>query len=127
MKTLILSGAALGALLALTTPASAADAAHGKDLFRAQCGACHTAGEGDGDGGLGPALKGVVGRKVGGDPDYAYSQALADSKDKWTADNLSTFLADPQKVMPGTAMPIRVGSAEDRADIAAYLATVKAP
>jgi cytochrome c2 len=126
MKTLILSGAALGALLALTTPASAADAAHGKDLFRAQCGTCHTAGEGDGDGGLGPALKGVVGRKVGGDPDFSYSQVLSDAKDKWTEDSLSAFLADPQKAMPGTAMPIRVGSPEDRADLAAYLATVKA-
>jgi cytochrome c2 len=125
MKTLILSGAALGALLALSTPASAADAAHGKDVFRGQCGACHTAGEGDGDGGLGPTLKGVVGRKIGGDPDFAYSQVLSDSKDKWTTDNLSTFLADPQKAMPGTSMPIRVGSPEDRADLAAYLATVK--
>lgn len=125
MKTLILSGAALGALLALSTPAAAADAAHGKDLFRAQCGACHTAAEGDGDGGLGPALKGVVGRKVGGDPNFGYSPVLADSKDKWTADSLSTFLADPQKAMPGTAMPIRVGSPDDRADIAAYLVTVK--
>ena len=126
MKTLILSGAALAALLALSTPASAADAAHGKDLFRAQCGTCHVAAEGDGDGGLGPSLKGVVGRKVGGDPDFSYSQVLSDAKDKWTEDSLSTFLADPQKAMPGTAMPIRVGAPEDRADIAAYLATVKA-
>ena len=125
MKTLILSGAAVGALLALSTPASAADAAHGKDLFRAQCGTCHAAGEGDGDGGLGPNLKGVVGRKIGGDPDFSYTQVLSDSKDKWTTDSLSTFLADPQKAKPGTSMPIRVGSPEDRADLAAYLATVK--
>ncbi len=67
----------------------------------------------------------MVGRKVGGDPNFGYSQALADSKDTWTADSLSTFLADPQKAMPGTAMPIRVGSPDDRADIAAYLVTVK--
>jgi cytochrome c len=126
MKTLILSGAALGALLALSTPAAAADAAHGKDLFRAQCGTCHAAGEGDGDGGLGPNLKGVVGRKIGGDADFSYSPALSDAKGNWTEDSLSTFLADPQKAMPGTAMPIRVGSPEDRGDMVAYLATVKA-
>ncbi len=126
MKSLILTGAAFGALLALSTPAAAADAAHGKDLFQAQCGVCHMAGDGDGDGTTGPSLKGVIGRKIGGDPAFAYSQALTDAKDKWTEDSLANFLADPQKAMPGTAMPIRIGSPEDRADLAAYLASVKA-
>ena len=125
MKTLFVAGFSVGALLAMSTPVLAADASHGQTLFRAQCGICHQAGQDDGDGGQGPSLKGVIGRKIGGDADYAYSQALSDAKDKWTVDSLATFLGDPQKALPGTSMPIKVGNADERADIAAYLATVK--
>lgn len=125
MKTLFLAGLSAGALLALSNPVLAADAAHGQQLFRTQCGVCHQGGEGDGDGGQGPGLRGVIGRKIGGDADFAYSPALSDAKDKWTVDSLSAFIADPQKVLPGTSMPIKVNNADDRADIAAYLATLK--
>ena len=125
MKTLFLVGLSAGALLALSTPALAADAAHGQQLFRTQCGVCHQGGEGDGDGGQGPSLRGVIGRKIGGDTDFAYSQPLTDAKDKWTVDSMTAFIADPQKSMPGTSMPIKVNNADDRADIAAYLATLK--
>jgi cytochrome c len=129
MKTFVLTGAALGALFVLSLPAAsqAADAANGQAQFRGQCGVCHMAGKDDGDGGQGPSLAGLIGRKAGGDPNFgAYTQAMTDDKEVWTEANLATFLADPQKVVPGTAMPIRVGSPTDRADIAAYLATVKA-
>jgi len=126
MKTYILAGVAAGALIVMSTPVLAADAAHGQELFRGQCGICHQGGEGDGDGGQGPSLRGVVGRKVGGDPNFAYTQVLSDAKDKWTTDSLSTFLADPNKAMPGTAMPISVKNDADRADIIAYLASLKA-
>jgi cytochrome c2 len=129
MKTLVLTAAGLGALLVLSLPTAsmAADAANGQAQFRGQCGVCHTAGKDDGDGGQGPSLAGVIGRKAGGDPNFgAYTQALSDDKDVWTEANLAAFLENPQKVVPGTAMPVRVGSATDRADIAAYLATVKA-
>ncbi|MGZ3313232.1 MAG: c-type cytochrome [Caulobacteraceae bacterium] len=126
MKTLLLAGLAAGALIALGSSALATDAAHGQQLFRAQCGVCHQAGEGDGDGGAGPALRGVVGRKVGGDTNFGYSQALSDSKESWTEDNLGVFLADPNKAKPGTSMPISVKNDADRADLIAYLASLKA-
>jgi cytochrome c len=128
MKTFVLAGAALGALVVLSLPAAslAADAANGQAQFRGQCGVCHTAGKDDGDGSQGPALAGVIGRKAGGDQNFGgYTQALTDDKDVWTEANLAAFLENPQKVVPGTAMPIRVGSPAERADIAAYLATVK--
>jgi cytochrome c2 len=125
MKTFVSTGAALGALLLLSAPAMAADADHGQTLFRQQCGVCHMAGEGDGDGGQGPSLAGVVGRKVGGDVNFSYTQPMMDDKDVWTQDSLAAFLENPQKAVPGTAMPIRVASPTDRADIAAYLAKVK--
>jgi len=126
MKTYILAGLAAGALIVVSTPVSAADAVHGQELFRGQCGVCHQGGEGDGDGGSGPSLRGVVGRKIGGDANFAYTQVLSDAKDKWTTDNLSTFMADPNKAMPGTAMPISVKNDADRADLIAYLASLKA-
>jgi cytochrome c2 len=125
MKTFLLAGLAAGALTTLGSTALAADAAHGQQLFRQQCGICHQAGDGDGDGGPGPSLRGVVGRKVGGDANFGYTQALSDSKESWTADNLGAFLADPAKTKPGTSMPISVKNDTDRADLVAYLATVK--
>ena len=125
MKTYILAGLAAGALIVVSSPAFAADAAHGQELFRGQCGVCHMAGEGDGDGGSGPSLRGVIGRKIGGDTNFAYTQVLSDAKDKWTADNMSTFLADPNKAKPGTSMPISMKNDADRADMIAYLATLK--
>jgi cytochrome c2 len=126
MKTFLLAGFAAGALILAGAPAMAADPAHGQQLFRAQCGICHQAGEGDGDGGSGPSLRGVVGRKIGGDAAFGgYTPTLSDAKDKWTEAGLSTFLTDPNKAMPGTSMPISIKNDGERADIIAYLATLK--
>ena len=125
MKTFLLAGLAAGALITTAPSALAADASHGQQLFRAQCGVCHQGGEGDGDGGAGPSLRGVVGRKVGGDAGFGYTQVLSDSKESWTQDNLGAFLADPNKAKPGTSMPISVKNDTDRADLVAYLASLK--
>jgi cytochrome c len=127
MKTLLLAGLAAGALTVLATSAVAADAAHGQQIFRTQCGICHQAGEGDGDGGSGPSLRGVVGRKVGGDASFGgYTSVLSDSKETWTPDNLGAFLTDPSGAKPGTSMPISVKNDTDRADLVAYLSSLKA-
>ena len=126
MKTFLLAGSTAAAAIALGSSALAADPSHGQQLFRTQCGVCHLGGDGDGDGGPGPSLRGVLGRKVGGDANFSYTQVLGDSKETWTADNLSTFLADPNKTKPGTSMPISVKNDTDRADLVAYLASLKA-
>jgi cytochrome c2 len=125
MKTFLLAGVTGAALFALGTSALAADPSHGQQLFRAQCGVCHQGGEGDGDGGAGPSLRGVVGRKVGGDAGFSYTQVLSDSKESWTQDSLGVFLADPNKAKPGTSMPISVKDDTERADLVAYLASLK--
>ncbi len=126
MKTFLLAGLTVGALAIVSTSASAADAAHGQELFRAQCGVCHAGGEGDGDGGQGPSLKGLIGRKIGGDTAFGgYTDVLSSAKDKWTPANLNTFLIDPNKDRPGTNMPISVKNDAERADIIAYLASLK--
>ena len=102
------------------------DAAHGKAVFTARCGLCHSAGD-VGEAGQGPPLAGVVGRRAASAPGFSYTSALKASKLTWTPANLDTFLAGPSKLVPGTAMPIAVGDAKTRADLIAYLATVKGP
>jgi cytochrome c2 len=103
------------------------DPVHGQMLFQQRCGLCHTAGPQDGDGGQGPPLAGVVGRRAGATPDFNYTAALKRSRKIWTPEALDRFLAAPGKDVPGTAMPISTPSAKDRADLIAYLATVKPP
>jgi cytochrome c2 len=38
---------------------------------------------------------------------------------------LEKYLADPKKALPGTTMMVAAANAQDRADIVAYLATLK--
>lgn len=111
------------ALVALSagTAASAAggDAAHGKVVF-ARCAACHDLNTGKTV--LGPTLKGIVGRKSGSVPGFAYSSALKTKAVDWTAANLDAFIAAPTKYAPGTRMPFAgLPDAKDRADLIAYM------
>jgi glucose/arabinose dehydrogenase/cytochrome c2 len=113
------------AVMALLTsmPARAAggDASHGGQLFNAQCQLCHNA---DGNGGQGPALGGVVGRKAG-NTSFGYTQALRNARLAWNEATLDRFLANPQALVPGTAMAVRVPRETDRRDLIAYLASLK--
>ena len=114
-----LSAAAL-ALVTIVSPALAGDAAKGAALVQARCNVCHSP-----EAGQGPDLTGVVGRKAGTAPGFPASAALKGSGIVWTAADLDAFLADPSKRVPGTAMPNPYVNAADRADIIAYLATLK--
>jgi len=109
------------ALLLLTPPASAADAAHGKQLFAA-CIACHS----ETPDAQGPSLKGVAGRKAAALEDFRYSAAMKRSEIVWDAANLRDYLRDPQAKVKGNHMPFsgftNVGDAED---VAAYLQNYK--
>jgi len=103
----------------------AGDPAHGQLLFQQRCGLCHTAGPEDGDGGQGPPLAGVVGRPAASAPNFSYTAALKASGKVWTPQALDRFLTAPGKDVPGTAMPLSTPSPKDRADLIAYLSTVK--
>ncbi|MGG5822949.1 c-type cytochrome [Falsiroseomonas sp. HW251] len=106
------------ALLASASLAEAADPARGQELF-ALCQACHTL---NGENGTGPTLKGVVGRQAGAVAGFRYSPAMRRANLVWDDANLERFLADPQDVIRGNRMPFDgVPSAQDRADIVAYL------
>jgi len=112
------------ATLALLAPvaAHAADAAAGKAVFT-QCTACHAYKPGA-VGVAAPNLYGVVGRKAAS-TSFAYSAALKSSKLTWDAATLNTFLKAPGKLVPGTRMVINISDDAKRADLIAYLATLK--
>ncbi len=99
------------------------DAATGATIFNARCIACHVIGAGQ-KGLLAPNLRGLVGRKAAV-TGFSYSSALKASGLTWTKANLETFLAAPGKMVPGTRMVINIGDAHQRADVIAYLATLK--
>jgi cytochrome c2 len=103
---------------------SAGDAAKGKTLFTQQCALCHSASSGQE--GQGPSLYGVIGRKAGSEPGFpAYTKSLKGSNITWGAASLDKFLSGPTTLVPGTAMPISLSSAQDRRNVIAYLASLK--
>lgn len=116
---------ALG-LSAAAAPAMAdGEAANGEKVFR-KCKACHTVE--DGKNRVGPALFGVVDRPVATVAGFKYSDAMvAFGKDKtWTAELLNTYLTRPKDLVPGTRMSFPgLKKDTDRADVIAYLATIK--
>jgi cytochrome c len=100
------------------------DATKGAQLFDDRCSYCHTT---DGTPAQGPNLIGVVGRKAGAVPGYSYSPALKAFGQTWTAANLDSFLSGPAVLVPGTAMSMSVADGAQRADLIAYLASLKGP
>ena len=98
---------------------AAGDAVHGAVVYQA-CMACHDRDEND----VGPKHRGVVGRRAGSVPGYAYSPALRDSGLVWDAATLDRWLANPQSVVAGAKMFFALSNAQDRADVIAFLATL---
>ena len=115
-------------LNAQDTPAG--DAAHGKTYFQTSCGICHSAELGPDNTVImkqGPSLVGVVGRKAGSIPHFNYTKAMHESGFTWDAATLDRFLQNPLAVLPGTTMPMPVPDPANRANVIAYLSTLKIP
>ncbi len=102
------------------TPAPG-DVASGAALYQARCTACHAVDSNK----IGPAHRGVMGRRVGSLPGYKYSDELARSRLRWTPQTLNAWLEDPEELVAGQRMGFQVESAQERADLIAYLATLK--
>lgn len=81
------------------------------------CAACHDAGPS----GLGPDLKGVVGRPAGSVAGFRYSGPLKRSGIIWAPEKLRAFLVDPQSVIPGNRMPFAGVPANTASEIITYL------
>jgi cytochrome c len=118
-----LSSADVQALAAMSMSAvegsvsGSGDADHGKAVFEKRCAGCHTMAKNKD----GPALAGVFGRKAASAARFDYSPALKKSGLTWTDANLDKWLADPDVLVPGNTMEYRVGKAEERRDLIAYL------
>ena len=97
------------------------DPAHGQQIYESRCIACHSPDANR----VGPMHRGVVGRKAGSLPDYTYSKALRGTDFAWTDETLDKWLTNPQAFVPGQKMNFKVAKPEDRADIIAYLKTLK--
>ena len=119
---------ALAALLA--APAAYAsgverDAARGEELFTASgCPACHGVTKED-NSKVGPNLVGVVGRKAGTTQSLLVSENMRKYGVIWSAETLDEFLANPSAKVPGTAMAGILTDPQQRADVIAYLSTLK--
>jgi cytochrome c len=79
--------------------ASAHDVAAGEKTFNVRR-ACHEIGDGAKNL-VGPVLNGVVGRKSGSYPGYAYSYANKNSGITWDEPTLTEYLKNPRAVVPG--------------------------
>lgn len=109
--------AAAALVLGTAADAAAADAARGQDLYESRCGGCHSLDANR----VGPAHRGVFGRTAGTAPGFSYSPAVKNSGVVWNDRTLDAWLTNPQALIPGQRMNFRVATAEDRADIIAYL------
>lgn len=97
--------------------AQSADAEHGQVLYESRCIGCHSL---DVDR-IGPAHRGVYGRRAGEVEGYAYSAALRESDVIWNVATLERWLTNPQDTIPGQKMNFRVAERADRLDIIAFL------
>jgi cytochrome c len=126
MKALRLLAAALVSLpaAAASVPAQGAgDAAHGATVYESLCTGCHSLDENR----VGPAHRGVFGRRAGSAPDYGYSPALASSTVVWSEETLDRWLTNPEKFIPGQKMSVSVAKEADRRDVIAYLKAQASP
>jgi cytochrome c len=118
--------------VALAAPALCAagpkpDIENGKATFAAMCSVCHAVTPTGGPT-LAPNLLGVVGRKAASQPEFTqYTPALKASGITWSAKTLDKFLVNPMSSVPGTAMPMLIPDDKVRADVVAYLSTLKKP
>jgi cytochrome c len=120
LRLVSVAAAALPASLAVVA-ADAADAEHGKALYRA-CAACHD----DNANALGPSLKGVFGRKSAALEDYRYSPAMQRANLVWDEANLKAYISDPQSKVKGNRMPFGgITDTSDLDDVVAYLKSLK--
>ena len=115
--------ASLAAITSVGPAFAAEDVGAGQEIYQAQCSACHS--NQPGVNGIGPSLAGVAGRKAGSLPGFHYTPAISGSGLTWDAKTFIQFLADPTKLVPGTAMTVMVPDETGRANLFAYLATLK--
>tara|TARA_B100000886_G_scaffold219793_1_gene152661 strand:- start:13340 stop:13879 length:540 start_codon:yes stop_codon:yes gene_type:complete len=96
------------------------DISHGEKVFK-KCAACHLVNKG-GENKIGPALYGVLGKKVASKSDYKYSKAMSTYDKNWTFEEMNGYLRKPQSHIKGTKMAFAgLRKDKDRASVILYL------
>jgi cytochrome c len=116
-------GAAAPAGAADLTPLYAtADAAAGQAYFAKKCAVCHSIDKG-GANKVGPALWGIMGRKVASAAGFSYSSGMKAHADRtWDWNEMNHFQFNPKKWVPGTIMAYGgTQKDQDRANMILYL------
>ena len=106
--------------------AGAGDPVKGEKVFK-KCKACHSAKPGKHK--VGPSLAGVFGRKAGTAEGYKRYRGMKGADWTWDEASLEEFLADPKKFVKkrgaNSSMALKLNKAAQRADVIAYLKTLK--
>ena len=93
----------------------------------AKCASCHSFDAG-GPNGTGPNLFGVLGRKPGSHPGFAYSAGMTEfaaNHPVWTWDEVDQFIKAPQKHIAGTKMTfVGLKKQDDRIAMLSWLHTL---
>jgi len=123
----VVSSSGAAAAVPIETLLAKADPAKGAQVFQ-QCASCHTIAQGAANA-IGPNLWGILGDSIAqGRGGYAFSDALKAHTGKWDFKTLDTWLTSPRAFASGTKMTFAgLDSAEDRANVIAYLNTQGSP
>ncbi len=120
---------ALAAAIALAsgTAMAAGDADKGKKVFK-KCKACHSIQAGKNK--VGPSLAGIVGRKAGTATGFKRYKGMKGADWTWDEALIDEYLTDPKKFAKArtgkkTSMTVKLKKAADRANVIAYLNTLK--
>ena len=93
---------------------------HGKTVVK-KCIGCHSVSKG-GSNKIGPALWGVIGRKVGSISDYKYSKAMSGFGKNWDFEAMNNFLIKPKDYVKGNKMAFAgISKEKDRSSVILYL------
>lgn len=97
----------------------------GKKVAKRHCTVCHSFDKG-GKVVFGPNLFGIAGKPAAAVEGYRYSKALKNSGLIWTEKNVIAFMSNPEQFVKGTTARFPgLKSAKDKADIVAYIKSLK--
>lgn len=96
---------------------------NGQATFK-KCTTCHTPEKG-GKNGQGPNLWGIVGKKMGAQEGFNFSDAVKGKAGTWSYDTLAQYIQDPKGYIPGNRMAFAgIKDNAELADVLVYLRTL---
>ena len=115
--------AGLAPVLLAANPKPAGNLEAGEVYFNQNCMFCHSVVAGA-KGITAPNLRGLEGT-ISGTGEFKFTPALKNAHITWSAQTLDRFLAAPSEEVPGTMMITAIDDPQERADVVAYLISLK--